>query len=132
LNSDLRRKGDNTNTKKKGQRVERLAELELQRDGWEILFKSHTLKLGKIFKTIDFGKFDIVAVKYGIWKFVSVKGHKKNSNFLQHKAEIVAWVKKNTLQPFRLCADFELWKLTPEDVMRSQSNSCFVKEKIGR
>ena len=86
------------NTHKKGQRKELLCQKELQKDGYEVFFKSCTVKRGPRFFGLDFADiFDVIGAKhddFGIeWKFISCK-HAGSNGGLVHLNEIAAFKAK--------------------------------------
>lgn len=101
------------NKHKKGQAKELLAQKDLEKDGYRVIFRSRTIKQGPIFVGIDMADlFDVVAVKgdFGIkswpeWKFISVKNHANPSKFLVHQEQIDSFKDNYWLQGM----SFELW-----------------------
>tara|TARA_Y100000310_G_C20615858_1_gene780587 strand:- start:202 stop:513 length:312 start_codon:yes stop_codon:yes gene_type:complete len=88
------------NKAKKGYRKEYQARKELEKDGWDIVFKSTRNRFG----TYDFaGLFDIVAINEINWLFISVKHF--NGYYLPHQKEI----KKFKEQFGKLGMIFALW-----------------------
>lgn len=95
------------NTKKKGQRKELLAQKDLEKDGWRVIFKSMTVKLGPMFKGIDVADlFDLIAIKGTLWKFVSVKHYgSAQTKYPEHQSEIRKFMVDHGLEGM----SFELW-----------------------
>lgn len=95
------------NTKKKGQRKELLAQKELENEGWRVIFKSMTVKLGPMFVGIDIGDlFDIIAIKNSFWRFVSVKHYSSaQTKYPQHQSEIRKFMVDHGVEGM----SFELW-----------------------
>jgi hypothetical protein len=96
------------NTKKKGQRKELFAQKVLESEGWTVGFKSHTIKLGPIFKGYDFfDLFDVVAVREKEWKLVSVKHYSTaQTKYPDHQDKIREFALLHGIFP---SMSFELW-----------------------
>ena len=92
-------------TVSKGHSKEYLARKELEKDGWQIVFKSVRWRFG----TIDFANlFDIVAIHENtpLWRFISVKHLGKSNYYLPHQEEIKEFKQKHGLG---MWMGFELW-----------------------
>jgi hypothetical protein len=90
------------NTKKIGARRELLVLNKLKKEGFVDVFRTHTIKIGKFYKGLDFADlFDLVVVKDHLWKFISVKSNSDK----KHEEEIKKFVEKH--YPFN--ASFEFW-----------------------
>jgi hypothetical protein len=90
------------NTKKIGARRELLVLNNLKKEGFICVFRTHTIKIGKFYKGLDFADlFDLVVMKDHQWRFISVK-----SNYdTKHEKEIKEFVEKH--YPFNV--SFEFW-----------------------
>jgi len=101
------------NTHKKGQSKELLCQKELEANGWNVVFRSYTIKMGPIFKGIDFADlFDVVAIKDFTWRFISVKNDgkmRKEGN--AHILDIKNFREKHMAPAHSSCVGFstELW-----------------------
>lgn len=95
------------NTKKKGQRKELLAQKELEKEGWRVIFKSMTVKLGPLFKGIDVADlFDLIAIKGMLWKFISVKHYSSaQTKYPEHQSDIRKFMVDHGVEGM----SFELW-----------------------
>ena len=95
------------NTKKKGQRKELLAQKLLEKEGWRVIFRSMTVKLGPIFRGIDVADlFDLIALKGTEWKFISVKHYSSaQSKYPAHQSDIRKFMVDHGLSGM----SFELW-----------------------
>lgn len=96
------------NTHKKGQKKELLCQKQLEAEGWITLFRSYTIKMGPIFRGIDFAQlFDVIACheKERRWKFISVKNYSNSTNHLSHRVDIHAFAQTHGLPN----SSFELW-----------------------
>ncbi len=95
------------NKKKKGQRKELLAQKELEKEGWRVVFRAYTLKRGPIYVGIDFGDlFDVVAISEHGWRFISVKHYSSaQTKYPEHQEEIRQFANKHGLSGM----GFELW-----------------------
>jgi len=108
------------NKSRKGWSRELQCRKELEEQGWTILFKSQSIRFGKV----DFGpqnekheeaKFDVVAVKsvpqFGVpnftpvWRFISCKHFGKSNNYLSHQQKIKEFKSRYNLGEML----FELW-----------------------
>ena len=92
------------NRARKGKTKELAAKHELEEKGWRIIFKSYTLKLGPIFKGIDFADlFDIVAIKDYEWLFLSVSH--LNAHPRSHLTEIIKFAEEHGV-----AGSYQLWE----------------------
>ncbi len=100
-----------TSTKKKGQAKELLCKKELEKEGWNVVFRSYTIKMGPIYKGIDFASiFDVIAIKGMEWKFVSVKHYgSAQTKYPEHQSEIRKFSVEHGLNGML----FELWLWHP-------------------
>jgi len=93
-------------TVKKGYTKEYLARKELEKEGWNIVFKSVRWRFG----TIDFAKlFDIVAIKYYKWRFISVKHFGKGNYYKPHQNDIGHFKIDHAVYGTNCGMTFELW-----------------------
>ena len=101
------KKTKSLNKKKKGARKELLCQKELEREGWRVIFKSMTVKLGPMFRGIDVADiFDVIAVKNTQWKFVSVKHYSSaQTKYPAHQSELRKFMVDHGLNGM----SFELW-----------------------
>lgn len=97
------------NTHKKGQRKELLCSKELELEGFKTVFRSYTIRMGPIFRGIDFAdSFDVIGIneKTRTWKFVSVKHYgSAKTNYPDEQEKIKLFAIKSGLPG----SFFELW-----------------------
>jgi hypothetical protein len=92
-----------TSNKKKGQLKELLAQHELEADGWRVIFRSMTVRLGPIFRGLDVADcIDIIAVKSGTWRLISCTHHGGEST---RRRSLLQFAEEHGLQGM----NFQLW-----------------------
>ena len=95
------------NTKKKGQRKELLAQKELEKEGWRVIFRSYTIKMGPIWRGIDMADlYDLVAISDRAWRFISIKHYSSaQTKYPEHQQQIKEFAYRHGLDGMI----FELW-----------------------
>jgi len=92
------------NKARKGQRKELLARKQLEEEGCRVLFKSQRTRFGPI----DFAHlFDIVAVGFSTWRFVSCKHYGKSGKYAQHQRDILHFAEEYFLE--KMIAELWIW-----------------------
>ena len=107
-----------TNTRKKGLRKELLCSKILEQNGWEIVFRSTTVKRGPCWIGLDFANlFDVVAIKpttkeliYPLmrpdWRLISVK-HSTSGRFTETREKLLDF--KNRYAPPGVNVELWIW-----------------------
>jgi Holliday junction resolvase-like predicted endonuclease len=88
------------NRARKGYRKEYLAKKEIEKEGYTLLFKSQRIRFGRI----DFGPFDLVAIRGDHWRFISVK-HRTSGDIAENRKAILSFMETHALHNM----SFELW-----------------------